>query len=355
MSIWYVTEERIMRSVETTHTAKAKALIRPLIGAGSQAVEGLCKRRFYPERRTVKIDYPNFQYAPAWQLWLESNEIISIESLSSGGVTIAANDRMLRRSDDLREPPYDQIQVDLASAAVFQAGETWQEAVEILGVFGGDRDTDTSYVDGQLSGTINTSVTSITLIPSSGTLEVGVGSLLMMESERMIVRDRRMADTGVNTTAILNDRQNDRTLAVGNGALFVVGETILVDAERMSITDIAGNNLIVDRAFDGTALADHSSGVDVYALRTHIVQRGALGSTAAGHTDATFSTHRYPPLVETLAEAETLVLIEQARASYARVIGSGANAKESGGQGLNDIRMSAKMKHGRDCVRADAI
>lgn len=355
MSIWYVTEERIMRSVETTHTAKAKALIRPLIAAGSQAVEGLCKRRFYPERRTVKIDYPNYQLAPAWTLWLESNEIISLETLTSGGVTIAANDSMLRRSDDLREPPYDQIQMDLSSAAVLQAGPTWQEAIEILGVFGGDRDTDMSYVDGALSGSINTSVTSITLVPSAGTLEVGVGSLLMMESERMIVRDRQMADTTVNTSGTLTDLQSARLLPVTNGALFAVGETILIDAERMDITDIAGNNLIVDRATDGTSLATHGSGVDVYALRTCIVQRGALGSTAATHNGNTFSIHRYPPLVETLAEAETLVLIEQARASYARVIGSGANAKESGGQGLNDIRMSTKAKHGRDCVRADAI
>lgn len=355
MSIWYVTEERVMRSVESTHTAKAKALIRNCIAAGSQAVEGLLHRRFYPERRTVRIDYPNYQYAPAWQLWLESNEIISVESLTSGGVTIAANDQMLRRSDDLREPPYDQIQMDLSSAAVLQAGATWQEAIEILGIFGGDRDTDTSYVDGALSGTVNTLMQTLTLVPSSGTLEVGVGSLIMMESERMIVRDRRMTDTGVNTSAGLNDLQSDRTLAVTNGSLFAIGETILVNAERMEITDIAGNNLIVDRATDGTALADHSSGVDVYALRTCIVERGALGSTAASHTDATFSTHRYPPLVEELAEAETLVLIEQKRASYARVIGSGANAKESGGQGLNDVRQLAKAKHGRECVRAEAI
>ena len=56
-----------------------------------------------------------------------------------------------------------------------------------------------------------------------------------------------------------------------------------------------------------------------------------------------------------LAEAEALVLIEQKRASYARVIGTGANAKESGGQGLNDLRQLVKSKHGRDCVRAEAI
>lgn len=356
MGIWYATEEQICRSLEIMHTAKASALIRRKLEASSRAVEGQLLRRFYPERRTVRIDYPNYQYAPAWQLWLDSmNEIISIETLSSGGTSIAADDRMLRRADDLREPPYQWIEIDTSSNAAFTSGDTWQEAIEVVGLFGSTQDTDTSYVDGELEGAINTSVTSITLIPSSGSYEVGVGSIILMESERMVVRDRRMADTTINTTTTLDDMQNAETLGVGSGSAFAIGETILVNSERMYIHDIAGNNLIVERAYDGTTLAEHASGQDVYARRTFIVQRGALGSTAASHSDAvTFSVHRFPGLVNELCEAECLNMIEQAASGWARVIGGGENARETGGQGLNDIRAQACQLYGSN-VRHGAI
>lgn len=357
MGIWYATREQIARSLEIMHTAKANALIDRKLEAASRAVEGLLRRRFYPERRTVRIDYPNYQYAPAWQVWFDStNELISLSTLSVGGVSIDGADNMLllRRGDDLAEPPYSSIELDLSSNVVFAAGLTPQQSIVVTGLFGWN-DTDSSYVDGELEGAINASVTSVVLIPSSGNYNVGVGSILLMGTERMVIRDRRMSDTTINTTSTLDDLQSSQTLGVGSGSAFAVGETILVEAERMYITDIAGNNLIVERAYDGTALAEHASGLDVYALRTFTVQRGALGSTAATHSDAdTFAVHRFPGLVNELCEAECLNMIEQSSSAYARVIGGGESAKESGGSGLNDIRVLACQTYGSQ-IRAGAI
>ena len=67
----------------------------------------------------------------------------------------------------------------------------------------------------------------------------------------------------------LTDRANAETVPVTNGAAIAVGETILIDAERMLTVDIAGNNLIVKRGFDGSTLAELVLGpASAVAVRT---------------------------------------------------------------------------------------
>ena len=129
-----------------------------------------------------------------------------------------------------------------------------------------------------------------------------------------------------------------------------MGETILIGSERMRIDDIAGNNLIVTRAWDGTALAAHSlgAGSPLYGLRTFTIARGVLGSTAAAHTSADpVYAHEFPALINELTIAEAIVMIEQAASGYARVIGAGPNAREATGKGLDDIREQAMQAYGR--------
>lgn len=347
MGIWYATREQIKDSLEVAYGSRAHKRIDRCLDAGSRAVEGQLRRRFYPERKTVTFDWPNFQYAASWQLWLESNTLISLETLTSGGVTIDAADRFLRRMDNIDEPPYDLIEIDLDSAAAFQAGNTHQRAVSALGLFGWN-DTATSIVHATLGGNINSSVTTLVLNPSSGVYPVGVGSIVLIGTERLVLTERRMSDTTQNLQSTMAAQKADTVVDVTDGTAFAVGETLLLGAERMRINDIAGNNLVVERAWDGTQLTSHSANEDVYAGRTFTAIRGALGSTAASHTAADSAyAHEFPPLVNELCVAETIVLLEQESAGYARTVGSGPSARESVGAGLMDVRARAIEAYGR--------
>ena len=352
MQIPYATVEQVSDSLEIMQSAYAKSLIFAKIGAATRSVEGFLHRRFYPEQRTILVDWPNYSSAPTWEIDLGDNELISVSQVLSGGTNITA-DVILRRGDDKAEPPYSSIQVDLSSSSAFTSGTTFQQAISIAGLFG-DKDTSTSVAGAALSGAINSSVTTLVLNPSSGYYTPGIGSLILLDTERILLIDRRMsAVSGQTTGGSIAALQATKTIAVTSGAAFADSETILIDAERMRIDDIAGNNLIVTRAWDGTALAAHTTGTAIYGLRTFIVQRGVLGSTAASHSDAaSVYAHEYPPLVNELTIAESVVLLEQNAGGYARTIGSGSSQRESVGKGLQDVRDRCWRAHARKSRKA---
>src|ERR1700755_139791 len=262
--IWYATVEDVQESLEITNLARSNRLVASKLESSSRSVEGQLHRRFYPERRTFKIDWPNYQYMDAWQLDLGDNELISLESFTSGGVSIPVNDIILRRWDNKEEPPYQYLEINLSSSSAFMGGATYQQSLVLTGLAGWSN-TDTSVIHGTLSGGINSSVTSVVLTPVAGQFPVGIGSIILIGTERMILTARSMADTGINTAGSLTDSQNAETLPVADGSVFAVGEGILVNAGRMRIDDIAGNNLIVSRAWDGSALANHLTNQDVFA------------------------------------------------------------------------------------------
>lgn len=351
--VMYATREQVQDSLEVFSSARIASLVDRKIRASSRSMEGYLHRRFYPEQRSVKFDWPNYTHAPTWTVWLGQHTLISLTSVVSGGITIPLGNVLLRRHDDLREPPYTKLEIDLSSSSSLMGGLTFQESLVITGLYG-DNDTDNSYVDGELGTSINNSVKTVVLVPSSGSFEVGVGSIVLMEDERMIVLERAMSDTTRTITGNIDDSQNAETIPVSSGAAFAVGETILIDAERMKVVDIASNNLIVRRAWDASTLDTHTSGAAVYALRTCLVQRGALGTTATSHTAAvTFSVHRFNQLINDLCVAESVVALEQNASGYARTVGSGGNAREATGAGLEDLRKQACSAYGR--IRSGAV
>jgi hypothetical protein len=343
--VWYATREQVMRSLEITGTSRSRRIIDDKLEAASRAVEGQLHRRFYPELKTVTFDYPNDSFAPTWQLQLGDNELISVSALSSGGTAIVSGNYILRRWDDKDEPPYTLLEINLAGTAAFSAGTTFQRAISVTGVFGGDRDTSTAQAAAVVATNINSTLTTLVLKPASGAFDVGVGSLLLIGTERLFVTGRSMSDTGVNIGIALASRQSDNAFG---GTLFAEDELLLIDAERMRISDIAGNTLIVERAWDGSDLASHSLGADIYAQRTFRVDRGVLGSTAAAHTtiDSVY-VHKYPGLINELCVAEAMVALEQNASAYARTVGSGDNQRESSGKGLEDLRKQAWIAYGR--------
>src|SRR5690606_1673515 len=115
-----------------------------------------------------------------------------------------------------------------------------------------------------------------------------------VDDERMIVVGKTMGDSGQQTTAALGASLKEQAVPVASGAGFHPGEVILLDAEKMRIEEVAGNTLVVTRAWDGSTLAAHNVGAAVYLPRTLEVTRGVLGTTAAAHSSGA-TVHRWDP------------------------------------------------------------
>lgn len=331
---FYATREEIKAELDVKETARSNTRIDRALADATEAVHGLCKRTFYPEQDTRSWDWPNSQSGTSWRLWLDKSEVISVTTLTSGGTTIAAADFFLEPNQ--YGPPYNQIQIDLGSSASFGGGNTHQRDITVAGLFG-YRNDETSV--GATAEALDATETGID-VDAATSAAVGVGNLLRIDTERVIITARAQLDTG-QTLGVggLTNQNSAVTVPVQSGAAFAAGETILIDSERMLVEDIAGNNLTVKRAWDGATIAAHTAGATIYAPRTLTVTRGALGTTAATHTSGA-SVFRWDPPgpVRQLCVAEALTDLLQGRSGYARTAGSGDSEREASGRGLKDLR-----------------
>ncbi|WP_225840310.1 hypothetical protein [Streptomyces sp. NK08204] len=342
---WYATREEIKAELDVRETARSNARIDRALADATEAVHGLLHRRFFPELATRFFDWPPRTGMTPWVLRLDDNELISLTSVTSGGVTLDPAAYFLRRADNHDEPPYTRVEINLSSNATFGGGNTYQRDIALYGLYG-HRNDETQT--GATVEALDTSETGID-VDAATSASVGVGSLLRIDSERVIVTGRAQLDTGQTLGGGgLTNQNNAVTVPVGSGAAFAAGETILIDAERMRVDDIAGNTLIVTRAWDGSTIAAHTAGATIYAPRTLTVTRGALGTTAATHTSGA-AVYRWdaPGPVRQLCIAEALTDLLQGRSGYARTAGSGENEREASGRGLADLRARVYMSHGR--------
>lgn len=339
---WYATRESVMQALDSKLTARNSAQIDRALESASRDVEQLCHRTFYPELDTRSWDWPDSQSGTSWRLWLDNHEVISVTTLTSGGTTIASTDYFLEPNRS--GPPYNRLEIDLASSASFGGGDTHQRDISITGLFG-YRNDETSV--GTITEALDASETGVDVDGTAAAL-LGVGSVIRVDSERMLVTGRTMADTGQNLGgAGLTAQANSVTVAVSDGTAYAMDEVILIESERMLIVDIAGNQLTVKRAWDGSVLAAHAAGVDIYALRTLTVQRGALGTTAATHSSSAPILRWDPPgPVRDLTIAEAVAQVTNELSGYARV-------RKSGDGGTSERAMDATALKGlRDRVYA---
>lgn len=340
-SAWYCTREDVKAALDVPETARTNPQIDRAIESASRSIEGLCRRVFYPTYATRTLDWPDPRSRTPWRLWLNQNELISITTLTSGGATIGADGYLLRPDTG---PPFTHLETDIASTSAFSTGSTHQRSISITGLWGYRNDT----IDaGETVEAVDATETGIDV---SNSAAIGVGSILTVDSERMIVTAKAQLDTSQNLQTALTAAASNTTVAITDGTAYTVGEVLLLDAEKMLIVDIAGNNLIVKRAWDATVLATHTSS-DIYAPRTLTVSRGALGTTAATHSSgAAITAYRAPGPVWALAVAEALATVLQEQAGYARVVGSGEGQMEAAGKGLADLRSSVLTSHGRQLL-----
>jgi hypothetical protein len=329
MGTWYATREDVMRAADSKETARNAAQIDRGLEAASRSIDALCHRTFYPQIATKSFDWPNSQGAAPWRLWLDANELISVSAVTSGGTTISLADVLLE--PNAYGPPYNRLELDLSSSAAFGGGDTHQRDITITGLYG-YRDDESEV--GAMAEALDTSETGLD-VDGATSAAVGVGSVLRVDTERMNVVGRTMLDTGQNLAADLDIKANAVTVAVASTAGFAAGEVILIGAERMLVIDIAGTNLIVKRGWDGSVLAAHTTGADVYASRTLTVRRGALGTTAATHSTAA-PVYRWDPPgpIQSLAVGEVLNALGLEQASYSVVLRAG----ETGSERTRDLR-----------------
>jgi hypothetical protein len=342
VGIWYATREDVKLALDAKLTARSDAQIDRAIESSSRGIESLTHRKFYPLTTTIYKDWPNFQYARPWRLWLDQHELISVITLTSGGTVIAASDYFLRPDDG---PPYTHIEIDLDSSAAFGGGSTHQRSAAILGVVG-------HSAESAPAGTLGEDLTSgETDVDISDSGLIGVGHIIKVDTERMIVTGKSMLDTAVDIDAgdSLAASPSDVSITVsGSSGAPVAGEVILIDSERMLVVDRAGLVLTVKRAWDGSVLATHAGSASIFALRTLTVERGALGTTAAAHsTSAAITRHVVPGPVHSLCVAEALNTLLQETSGYARQVSSGEGAREASGAGLADLREQVRASHGR--------
>jgi hypothetical protein len=340
----YAAVEDVKAALDILETARAESQIRRVLRSATDSVEGLLRRRFYPEVRSQTFRWYDELGATdmPWTVWFDANEIISVTAFTTGqddtAIAAGAGGYLLKPDDG---PPYTRVELDTEGSATFETRSAYQDSVTISGLFGYWNE----YEDaGILDGLITDSAT--TLDVSNGAL-VGIGNLLKIGTERVVVTGRSFKTiTQTLTTGV--SLASTTSIPVVSGAAFNEGELILVDSERMLIVDVAGNNLIVKRGWDGSTLEAHLTGATVYVSRTLTVTRGALGTTAAAHSDdAPVSLFYVPPLVQDLCIAEAMAQLLQERTAYARTIGAGEGEREVRGTGLADLRKRAVEAYGR--------
>lgn len=331
----YVYVEDIESSLDVKPSAFMTREILRACRSASRMVDGFCHRILYPHFDTLTFDYPGPR-ASSNALWLDENELISASAVTSDSVTIPADTGYLLRPVD--GPPYNRIELLRTSSYAFAGGP--QNAVSIAGLYGyrDDEEQESALTDAISSA----SVATITVDRPVG----GIGALLRVDSERLLLAGKSWVASAATAPALAGDR-SVVSVAVASGAVFTAGEIILIDAERMEVVEIAGNTLVVRRAVGGSILAAHTLGTAIYWQHSLVVTRGAVGSTAATHADASV-VYRWEPPSEAreLAQAYAEDIFLQRNSGYARTSGQGENERPVSGTGVRTIeaRVSANLR-----------
>jgi hypothetical protein len=336
----YAARARVQRALDIESTSRAATQLDEALAAGSRNVDKLCHRVFYPTVATRTFDWPNTQRAPAWRLWLDQNELAGPPTeVTSGGVALDLAD-VYPRPD--HGPPYTYLELNRATVGGFTSGSTPQRAISMTAPYGFDL---TERPAGALAEALDSSETGVDVTDAS---VIGPGSLLKVDSERMIVTDAGMVDTGltVGGSGLVAAASSVTLTASGSGLL--AGEVLLVDSERMLVTGVVSTAVTVKRAWDGTPLAAHSVGASVYAARSLTVERGALGTTAATHSSAAvIYRHVFPAPVVSLTVAYAIQELMGASSGYSGTRGGGESGQSADAGAVTTLENRVWAAYGR--------
>lgn len=343
--VCYCTREDVKAAPDFAETSRGNARIDRAIQSVSDIIDGEMKRFFYPLDATFKFDWPNWQAAPPWKLYLNRWDLQSVTAVQSPpGTVIPLASVILYPANRVDGWPYTRIELDRSTSAIWAAASTPQLSIQITGTWGFTVNTDSA---GTLAAAISsTSATSMTV--SDGSL-LGVGDLAIIDSERLLVQGKATVTTGqTNVSGATSASAADNAITVTDGTKVNVGEVLLLDSERLLVDDVTGNVVTVRRAWDGTVLATHSTATTLNAYRLLTVARGQCGTTAATHLISTaVLRHRPPGPIRDLAIAESVNRVLQETSGYARTVGEGDSARPAPGVALADLWAEAETTYRR--------
>lgn len=343
MGVRYCTREDVKRALDVAETARTDWQIDDAIDGATDSITGLTHRTFRPVLATKSFDWPDLQRGPTWALWLNGADLIELVSATAGGVALDLANLLLEPNQ--YGPPYSRVEVNIGSASAFQSGDTHQRAIALTGVWCGCEVVE--EVVGTLAGNLDADLAATASITWTSA-QIGVGDVLRIGDERMTVAEKLMVDTAQDLQADLGATQNAVTVTVTSGGGFAPGQVLLVESERMLVVDVAGNNVTVKRAYDGSVLAAHVTGASIYSLTGLDIDRAQLGTSLAAHlSGAVVYRHLVPGLVKSLAKAEAINTLLQEQGGYARIQRAEAAQQDGFGDGLSDIRARVYRKFGR--------
>jgi hypothetical protein len=142
---------------------------------------------------------------------------------------------------------------------------------------------------------------------------------------------------------------SDLALTLSSTSGIVADEVLLIDTERMLVTDVVSGTVVnVRRAWDGTPLAAHSPAATVYRQLTLTVTRGAAGTTAATHSASAPVFRWLPPsLVNALTVAYAMDRVLSETAGYALTRRQGDTERTVSGTSLAAIEKRVFAAYGR--------
>lgn len=337
----YCTREQVQHALSQADSVKNNTRIDAAISAASRDLEGYCRRYFYP---TTATRYPNVRrHAQGDTLWLNQQyEISTVTSLVLDGVTATAGtDYFLDPEPAYPLSGYTSIRLANTGSAAWPADD---RSIVLTGTFGAS----TRMRNGGITLAAALADATSTTLTVSDSGQVGVGDLITIDSERLLMTDKNMTSSTATVAATVDAASNTTSVQVSNGTLVRDGELIQIGTERMFVEEVIGNVLIVKRAQNASTLAAHAIADVVYVPRLATVERGAYGSTAAAHSNGAPIYVNFPPsLVSEAAIALALNNLEQARSAYAREIGAGDTAREASGRGVATIVADCVQQYGR--------
>ena len=323
----YVSRGELMTAADVAASARFAPQLDRILQGVSRQIDKTMHREFFPTTAT-KTFFPEGRVDHDTKLWsFAVPDLLSVSSITVDTVALTSAQYRYLDLDDFGAP-YDQVALIGVSGTEIVAAGDWGY-------------TNSTSTVGTLVGAVNDVVQTVVV---SNSAAVSPGDMIGVATERMIVVEAGLADTGQNIGADIAALTSADVVAVTTGSAYFLGETIVVGSERMTITSIAGNTLIVERAAQGSTLAAHVSGADIYAPRSLTVERGATGSTAASQSaDAAVTRFLAPPPIRSLALGMALVGYEQEKGAYGRVVGSGDGQREASGKGLWRIEQAAAV------------
>ena len=158
---------------------------------------------------------------------------------------------------------------------------------------------------------------------SETSLQVSDGSKLSPGAVAYIGTEQELVtgySTPVAAVTTLNGTidATQESIVLTNGALVNIGETLRIGVEQMRILDIATHTAYVQRHWNKTLGAAHTTGANVDVYRKFTLVRGVNGTTAAAHDNAVaVSRYLAPADVLFLCKEIATLMVNKAASGYA--------------------------------------